>query len=45
MADPDHRMVDLSALVSRPPVAAWANYREAWRVMEIFTNISAASVF
>ena len=31
MADPDHRMADLAALVSRLPVAAWANYLETWR--------------
>jgi hypothetical protein len=43
MVDPDTtRMVDLSARVSRPPVAALANYLETWRVMETFTNISAA---
>jgi hypothetical protein len=45
MADPDHRMVDLAVLARRPPVAAWASYLETWRVMEIFTNITAASVF
>jgi hypothetical protein len=44
MMDPDHRMADLAALVSCPPVAAWANYLETWRVMETFTNISAASL-
>ena len=44
MVDPDPRMVDLSALVSRPPVAASAHCLETWRVMETFTNISAASL-
>jgi hypothetical protein len=36
--DTDHRMADVAALVSRPPVAAWANYLETWRVMETFTT-------
>jgi hypothetical protein len=44
MVGPDHQMADLAALVSRPPVAVWASYLEAWHVMETFTNISAASV-
>jgi hypothetical protein len=34
MVDPDHRMADLAALVSRLPVAAWASYLETWHVMK-----------
>jgi hypothetical protein len=44
MVDPDQRMVDLSALVSRPLVAVLATCLETWRVMETFTNSSAASL-
>jgi hypothetical protein len=45
MMDPAHRMADVAALVSRLPVATWANYLETWRVMKTFINISAASLF
>jgi hypothetical protein len=44
MAGPDHRMADVTKLVSCLPVSACANYLETWHVMATFTNISAASV-
>ena len=43
MVDPEHRMADLAARVSCLPLAALANGLETWRVMDTFTNISAAS--
>ncbi len=44
MVDPARRIADLAARVSRPPVAALATCLETGRGMEIFTNISAASL-
>jgi hypothetical protein len=44
MANPGHRMADLAARVSCPPVAGLATCLETGRGIETFTNISAASL-
>jgi hypothetical protein len=44
MVDPDHRMADLAARVSCPPVAGLATCLETGRGIETFTNVSAGSL-